>query len=375
MPDIKEIDFENIDSFEESENQEGFEKTNSEKLNENNQHEEDETNSNSSEEESSQNSSEDDGEEESQEDSQEDSQEQEEGSDEQEESGQESEETGEDERPIPEVILENLGVEKEDGTEFEDTVDGIQNAFEYALEQKKDEELQNVFEAYPDVKQYFEYRQNGGSVEDFVKTYNPDNSYENVEFDDSNPQLHEKIVKDLMEKKGFKHVNERIQNMKDSGILKQEAQYGLEELQEIEQQEKQQLIEQQEEQRRQQEEQIKEFWNGVKETIDKGEPIADIQIPRSERDSFFKYLSQPKKDGYSQRDLDAQNLPTEKKILVDYLLYKDFDLSGIIDKKATKKNAQKLRDQVKSTKEKGTKSKESKQVDTKGTKEIDFSNI
>ena len=379
MPDIKDIDFDNLDTFSESENNEGFEKTESEKTEQDQHDERNEQNSENLENNSSDEQDERNDEEESEDTLQQEGEGEDEESGEQEESEEkseeESEETSEDERPIPQVVLENLGVEVDSEMEFEDTVDGIQSAFEYALEQKKNEELESVFDQYPDVKEYFQYRENGGTVEDFIKVYNPDNSYENVEFDENNTHMHEKIVRDLLEKKGFKHIDDRISNMKNTGILKQEAQYGLEELQEIEKTEKDQLIAEQDQKRQQQEEQIKEFWNGVKQTIDKGEPLGDIQIPKSERDNFFKYISQPKKDGYSQRDLDAHNLPMEKKILVDYLLYKDFDLSKIIDKKAQTNNAKKLRDQINSKKEKGVKSKESKQVDTKGSKEIDFSNI
>jgi hypothetical protein len=52
----------------------------------------------------------------------------------------------------------------------------------------------------------------------------------------------------------------------------------------------------------------------------------------------------------SQRDLDVQKADLETRLAIDYLLYKGFDLAGIISRKAKDENAKTLRERIKQRK-------------------------
>jgi len=58
-------------------------------------------------------------------------------------------------------------------------------------------------------------------------------------------------------------------------------------------------------------------------------------------------LSTPiNKQGKTQRDVDHQDAKMDVKLAIDYLMYKGFDLKGIVDTKAKTKNAQSLRERL-----------------------------
>ena len=62
---------------------------------------------------------------------------------------------------------------------------------------------------------------------------------------------------------------------------------------------------------------------------------------------FFNYLSKPvNQEGLTQRDMDHANAEIDKKLAIDYLMFKGFNLDQIINTKARSKNSKSLRDKI-----------------------------
>ena len=105
------------------------------------------------------------------------------------------------------------------------------------------------------------------------------------------------------------------------------------------------------------------------ETIDSNNEFAGITVPNREKSKFFDYISTPvTKDGRTQRDLDHSQAEIETKLAIDYMMYKGFDLSKLVEKKAKTQNAKSLKERISRNEERvksaqGRQRRKGKQVD------------
>jgi len=165
--------------------------------------------------------------------------------------------------------------------------------------------------------------------------------------DDSRSQ--KAILSDYFQQKGHDadFIKEMLEDYEDSGKLANKANAAKDALGKVQAQQKEQLVEQQRAELQKQQEQQMEFWNGVQETIKESKEFAGLQVPEREKSKFFNYLSKPvTKEGYTQRDIDHSEAEMEKKLAIDYLMYKGFNLEDIINKKARTTATKTLRQKI-----------------------------
>lgn len=92
--------------------------------------------------------------------------------------------------------------------------------------------------------------------------------------------------------------------------------------------------------------QVMEYWNNVEEVVSTGK-LVDLDIPDAEKEDFFSYLSDAiDNQGNSKDMLDARNETLEQKLLASYLRYKGFDLSALVNMKASAKRTQTLKELI-----------------------------
>ena len=238
-------------------------------------------------------------------------------------------------------------------------------------QQIAEDQLNNLFDNFPLVQRHLEYVLNGGESRDFMQAYDPQLDYNQVSFDEDDTRSQKAILSDYFVTKGHDQnfINELLTDYEDTGKLYQKAESARVALGKMQEQSRSQLIEQQKQQRAQQEEQQEEFWNGVYETIDSTDDFAGISIPNREKSKFFDYISNPvTNDGRTQRDLDHSEAEMETKLAIDYLMFKGFDLSKLVETKARTSNAKSLRDRISRNEERvksarGRQRRKSKQVD------------
>ena len=244
-------------------------------------------------------------------------------------------------------ILSKLGYDVDQ--EYEDTSDGLAAMTKDVASQMADDRLDEVLEAFPLVKKHLEYVLNGGESENFMQAYDPNLDYNKYELAEDDSRSQKAILSDYFTEKGHdkEFIKELLEDYSDSGKLHTKAEAARKALGKQQAQRKEQMIVKQKETLQKQYKEQQEFWNGVSETIETSTEFAGLQVPQKEKSKFFNYLSKPvTKEGYTQRDLDHAQAAMEKKLAIDYLMFKDFNLDKIINTKAKTKATKSLRDKI-----------------------------
>lgn len=282
---------------------------------------------------------------------------QEEPESEEEESTEDEEDQTEEEEgePVPlfEQLSAELGMDEHlDGTEYEETMEGFVDYTQDAVQTAMEQQWQQTFEQYPDIQQYVEYRMQGGDPEEYQETmFNT--SWQDREVPEDDTEQQKQIIREnLSDDFGEEEIEEYLDEYEAAGTLETEAKKSLRQLQQEEEREQEQLLEKQEEKAQRQQEQIQEFWNDVEETIHQEDEFHGIPIPEGEKDDFFSFMAEDITDGQgvSQRDKMVQEMGLEERIAIDLILYHDFNLDKLAELKAKTKNAENLRDRLKSSK-------------------------
>ena len=274
---------------------------------------------------------------------------------EEEEEEQEEQEEQEEEEPVDEdgestvvsEILSTLGYET-DG-EYEDTTEGLLQLTKDVGAQMAEDQLDQLFEAFPLVKKHLEYVLDGGDSQNFMQAYDPNLDYSKINIKDDDMQTQKAILSDYFATKGHDQafIEELLEDYQDNGKLQTKAEAAKDALVKMQAAQREQLNAQQAERRQEAQRQQEEFWNGVYDTIEESQEFAGIAVPEREKSKFFDYISTPvTKEGYTQRDLDHNDADMEVRLAIDYLMYKGFNLNDIVDTKARTKSARSLRDKI-----------------------------
>jgi hypothetical protein len=285
---------------------------------------------------------------------------------------EEKEETEEEvsEPTVVQEILSSLGYEGE----YADTAEGLTEMTKDVASQMADDRIDEVLEKFPLVKEHLNYVLAGGESQKFMTAYDPNLDYNTMEISEDDSRSQKAILSDYFYQKGHDQdfIKEMIDDYEDSGKLHNKAEAARQALGKVQAQEKEHLVERQKAELQKQQEQQMEFWNGVQETIKESKEFAGLQVPEREKAKFFNYLSKPvTKDGYTQRDIDHSQAEMEKKLAIDYLMYKGFNLEQIINKKAKTKATKTLREKISKNEE----TVKSARKQSRRTKSFDLDNL
>jgi hypothetical protein len=257
--------------------------------------------------------------------------------------------TVEEELPLVKELSQKLGFEFDE--DFEDSIDGVAELTRRAAEKLAEQELESIFNEYPEVKNLLEYVSLGGDTSKYMNTVFPEMDYTTVELTDDEKQQ-EALVRQELNLKGYSQedIQAEIEDYKAGGILENKAKRALSNLKKHQVAEKQNILENQKKEYEAQQREIENFWGGVNDTISKASQFKGLSVPEADKKAFFDYLAKPVKDGKSQRDLDVETADMETRLAIDYLLMKKFNLSNLITNKAKTLQAQSLKDRLKRSK-------------------------
>ena len=270
-------------------------------------------------------------------------------------------------------ILDKLGYDLE-GDSYDDTSEGLAAMTADIASKMADDRIDEVLEAFPLVKKHLDYVLAGGQSQNFMEAYDPNLDYDQVVIEEDDYRSQKAILGDYLEMKG--HDNEFIEEMlndfEDTGKLYQKAEAARGALAKHQSKQREQMIENQRRETERAQQQQEQFWNKVSDTIDDHDDFAGIAISKREKNKFFDYLSTPvTKEGYTQRDVDHANADMEVKLAIDYLMYKGFDLNGLISSKAKTQNAKTLRERIGRNEERVRSTRKS----SRRSKNVDFDNL
>lgn len=258
--------------------------------------------------------------------------------------------------------LVGVSVTSEDGkpVAFDNTPQGVASYIQSVIDLKRDEfakaGVNKLFEDYPVVSDFLNYYvANGNSFEGFGEL----RDRSGIEVDENNVSQQEAIVREA-----FKEFNRRgnvdkyIQYLKDSNELFNVAKEELEALQKADNDVREANAKEALRVKAEEEKQLVEFWNGVKECIDKRQ-IAGYRIPETviiERngkqisttpEDFFNYVYQVDDKGLSRYENDLMKLsPAERRdeeLLKAWLKYTGKGYDSLIEMAVSDKEAKKLK--------------------------------
>jgi hypothetical protein len=271
---------------------------------------------------------------------------------------------------VVQEILDSLGYEGE----YEDTAEGLTEMTKDVASQMADDRIEEVLEKFPLVKKHLDYVLAGGESQKFMTAYDPNLDYNTMEIAEDDSRSQKAILSDYFQQKGHDSdfIKEMLEDYEDSGKLATKANAAKDALGKVQAQQKESLVEQQKAELQKQQDQQMEFWNGVQETIKESKEFAGLQVPEREKSKFFNYLSKPvTKEGYTQRDIDHSEAEMEKKLAIDYLMYKGFNLEDIINKKAKTTATKTLRQKISKNEE----TVKSARKQTRKRKSFDLDNL
>ena len=265
-------------------------------------------------------------------------------------------------------IAKTLGYELEN--EYADTVEGLTEFAKDIAQNIAEDQLQSLFEQYPEVQKHMDYVMSGGESDKFFEAYNPNTDYNNFDLGEKDLGSQRVILAQYFQLKGHDEsfIEEMLEDYEDSGKLFGKAKAAKDALADVQKQHRDNLIVQQQEEQERLSEENAEFWDGVANIIETGNQFAGVSIPDRQKGKFFDYISEPiGPNGETQRDMDYSEAELEVKLAIDYLMYSGFDLEGIIDTKAKTKSAKNLRDRIQSNQEKAKSARKA----SRRTKEFD----
>jgi hypothetical protein len=261
------------------------------------------------------------------------------------------EDTTEDSETAPSTvvgdILDKLGYDTEN--EYDDTTEGLLQLTQDVGSQMAEDQLDQLFEKFPLVKNHLQYVLSGGDSQQFMKAYDPNNDYSRMDVSEGDIGSQRAVLGDYFKTKGHddEFIQEILEDYQDSGKLFDKATRAKDALAKSQAEQREEMLKGQKTQQAETSRKQKEFWSGVHDTIENSTEFAGLTVPKREKSKFFSYISNPvTREGQTQRDLDHQNAEMEVKLAIDYLMFKGFKLEDIIKTKAKTSNAKSLRDKI-----------------------------
>lgn len=274
-----------------------------------------------------------------------------------EEESEESEDYEEDESEFSEedsagegVIFEianTLGFELSD--EYEETVDGLTNFVRDMSQEAAEEQLNQLFEQYPEVQRHLDFLMSGGKSEDFVQAYSPQVDFNAIEIAEEDVNTQRAVLANYFQAKGHddEFIGEMLETLEANGKLFDKSEFARNELAQYQEQHRQEIFQHQQAEFQRQMEESEQFWEDVADKIETGNEFAGIRIPDRQKSKFFEYISEPVgPNGETQRDLDYEQSDIDMKLAMDYLVFSGFKLDDIINTKARTKSVQSLRERI-----------------------------
>ena len=286
-----------------------------------------------------------------------------------------SNEDTEEEESIINELQAKLGYEL-DG-EFDESIDGLLDFTKATAEKMAQEQMQNVFGAFPDVQEYLNYRANGGDPKKYFQTASPERDFSSMEVNEGDVVTQKQIVGAFLESQGFdqSEIKETLEDYEDAGILERHAKKALTRLQTKQAQEKKSLIERQQQQAQTQAQENERMWQEISGIVQQGS-LKGLTVPERDKKRFFDWMASPiDQQGNSQRAVDRANLDQETLLALEYIVYKGFDLSKLIANNNTTQQARSLRSKLSKGTSSNSRMKNSKPGYTKAQKLPDLKDL
>lgn len=231
--------------------------------------------------------------------------------------------------------------------EFDESVEGVAEYTKAVGQRIAEEEIKDLFDSFPDVKEFLQFRLNGGDPAKYFESKYGDVDYSKYAVDEKDETTQEVIVRKHLALQGFsdEEINDTIKDYKETNLLYKTAKKASERLIESQRTRKEAMIIKQAEQARIQESQREEMVAEISDVIDKGK-LHNLIIPEKDRKEFRSWLLSPDGKGQTKRQATMAKLSVEQKLELEYLAFKGFDLKELVRREATATNINFLKKQA-----------------------------
>jgi hypothetical protein len=219
--------------------------------------------------------------------------------------------------------------------EFDESVEGVAE-YTKAIGQKiAEEEVRDLFDSFPDVKEYLQFRLNNGDPAKYFESKYADPDFSTYTITENDEVTQEVVARKYLTQEGYQadQINEMIKDYKDTNLLYKQAKRFNERLVESQKTKREEVLSKQAESARMAEQQRMEMVAEINQVIDKG-TLHNLVIPDKDRKEFRAWLLQPDAKGQTRRQSTMSQMSLAQKLELEYLAFKGFDLKDLIRKEA-----------------------------------------
>lgn len=248
------------------------------------------------------------------------------------------------------TIAQELGYEIIDGEGnvklYPQGNDGIKQLVEDVANQKNVQDQKDFFNQNPVLREVSKHLLAGGDLSEFQKPVD----YSGVDIKALSFENKRNYIKQsyLAEGLAEERANKIVEGLTKETLKDEEVQEALTvlETKDTERQDaRQATLQAQADQR------VKDntaHWNNVKSIVTEGK-LDDFNIPKKDRDGFFKYLAIPVKDGLSQDMIDKREMELPSTLKEAYFRYTGYDVSLAAREGANTSRVQSIRERLRKT--------------------------
>jgi hypothetical protein len=223
---------------------------------------------------------------------------------------------------------------------FEDTNEGVMQMARTIGEEFYNKQIVEFFQGYPIVADIVNHLSKGGDVTDFLSTYTENKDYAKLEVATDDKEGRKLVIKEYLTKVAKNDpetTNYLLKAIEASGDVDIKYNQYLAGLQVWQQEQDKGKKEAQRTEAQESKARTEAHWTQVKATITKG-ALGEFSLPDADKDEFFKFIANvADKKGNTKAALKYNNLGMEQKLMLDFLLYKDFDLNKLVEAKVKEK--------------------------------------
>lgn len=263
--------------------------------------------------------------------------------------GDENNDDGEVEEGFIKSIAAKLGIELQEGEDFEDSEDGLIEFTQRAADHMADAKLNGWLEALPPVAtDFFDYLQMLGeeateeNIKSFFTAVNPEIDYKSVDL--TNEDVQKSVMRTFYKKMDYtdEEIKEAIDDLEIAGTIGKQAKIAAGKLSAMQEKQREALLAQQREQDRIKKENTQKFFGNVKQIIESGK-VNNFTIPVTEKKAIFEYDTQ----GTFMKDLNEILKDPAKRVELAIAVKNKFNLSKYVAKAAETQKVNSLREKLK----------------------------
>jgi hypothetical protein len=259
--------------------------------------------------------------------------------------------------------------------EFSDDEDGVIQLARAAADKMFEEKRNRYAQEKTEAAKFLEYLEAGGNPAQYIQTAAPEVNYLDIEaIPETDTALQERVVRDEMLYRGVakEKVDKLVEQYKAGGILQDQAEFALEELQTSQKEATNRIVQAQKELRDKQIQKQREYFNRITQRVQEAKDFSGLPIAEKDRSSFAQFIVPDENTGISTYQQKIAGLTDDQVLTIQYLVFQGFDLSKIVDTKVKTEKARSLTERLRSSERQPNSTATKRQKQTSNIEDLDI---